>query len=73
MAQRDEAARQLAHTVVRAPFAGIVTDVPAIAPGKYLAASMTAFYLVDTDHVWVDAEPEGDGADLCARPASPSR
>jgi membrane fusion protein (multidrug efflux system) len=58
MAQRDEASRQLAHTVVRAPFSGMVTDVPSIAPGKYLAASTTAFYLVATDHVWVDANPK---------------
>jgi membrane fusion protein (multidrug efflux system) len=58
VAQRDEAARQLAHTVVRAPFAGIVTNVPAIALGKYLAASTTAFYLVATDHVWVDENPK---------------
>jgi membrane fusion protein (multidrug efflux system) len=57
-AQVDEAQRQLDHTVVRAPFAGIVTNVPAIAPGKYLAASMTAFYLVDRDHVWIDATPK---------------
>jgi membrane fusion protein, multidrug efflux system len=57
-AQVDEARRQLEDTVVKAPFAGIVTDVPAIAPGKYLAASTTAFYLVDTDHVWVDANPK---------------
>lgn len=58
VAQRDEAARQLAHTVVRAPFAGVVTSVPQIAPGKYLAASTTAFYLVHADHVWVDANPK---------------
>jgi membrane fusion protein (multidrug efflux system) len=57
-ARLDEAQRQLDHTVVAAPFAGIVTDVPAIAPGKYLAASTTAFYLVDTDHLWVDATPK---------------
>jgi membrane fusion protein (multidrug efflux system) len=58
LAQRDEAARQLAHTFVRAPFAGIVTNVPSIAPGKYLQASMTAFYVVAADHVWVDANPK---------------
>jgi membrane fusion protein, multidrug efflux system len=57
-AQVDEAQRQLDHTVVRAPFAGIVTNVPSIAPGRYLAASTTAFYLVDTNHVWVDATPK---------------
>jgi membrane fusion protein, multidrug efflux system len=57
-AQVAEAQRELNHTVVRAPFAGLVTDVPAIAPGKYLPASTTAFYLVDTRHVWVDAMPK---------------
>ena len=57
-AQVEEAQRELDHTVVVAPFAGIVTNVPAIAPGKYLSASTTAFYLVDTDHVWVDANPK---------------
>ncbi len=57
-AQFDEAQRQLNDTVVKAPFSGIVTDVPATAPGRYLAASTTAFYLVDTDHVWVDAQPK---------------
>jgi membrane fusion protein (multidrug efflux system) len=57
-AQVDEAQRELDHTIVRAPFAGIVTDVPAVAPGKYLQASTTAFYLVATDHVWVDANPK---------------
>src|SRR5271165_6946397 len=50
----DTARRNLAN----APFAGIVTNVPAIAPGKYLQASMTAFYLVATDYVWVDANPK---------------
>jgi membrane fusion protein (multidrug efflux system) len=57
-AQVDEAQRQLDHAVVTAPFSGIVTDVSAIAPGKYLAASTTAFYLVDNDHVWVEANPK---------------
>ncbi len=58
VAQRDEAARQLEHTVVRAAFGGIATSVPSIAPGKYLQASTTAFYLVAADHVWVDADPK---------------
>jgi membrane fusion protein, multidrug efflux system len=57
-AQVDEAQRELDHTVVRAPFAGIVTKVPSIAPGKYLAASVTAFNLVATDHAWVEANPK---------------
>jgi membrane fusion protein (multidrug efflux system) len=57
-AQVAEAQRELDHTVVRAPFGGIVTNVPAIAPGKYLAASTMAFFLVDTDHVWIDSNPK---------------
>jgi len=56
--QVDEAQRQLDHTVVKAAFAGTVTNLPSIAPGKYLSASTTAFYLVDTDHVWVNANPK---------------
>src|SRR5712664_4191287 len=58
VAARDEAARQLAHTVVRAPFAGIVTNVPSLQPGQYLAASATAFNIVSTDHVWIQASPK---------------
>jgi membrane fusion protein, multidrug efflux system len=57
-AQVDEAQRQLDDSVVKAPFAGVVTQVSTIAPGKYLAASTTAFYLVATDHVWLDATPK---------------
>jgi len=57
-AQVDEAQRQLDHTVVKAPFAGTVTNVPSIAPGKYLAASVTAFNLVATDHAWVEGNPK---------------
>jgi membrane fusion protein, multidrug efflux system len=58
LATRNEAARQLDHTVVRASFDGIVTSVPSIQPGRYLAESVTAFYLVDTAHVWVHADPK---------------
>jgi membrane fusion protein (multidrug efflux system) len=58
LAARDEAARQLAHTIVRAPFAGIVTNVPSLQPGQYFAAGSTAFNIVSTDHVWVQASPK---------------
>jgi membrane fusion protein, multidrug efflux system len=57
-AQVAEAERELVHTEARAPFAGIVTDVSTIAPGKFLPASTTAFYLVDSHDVWVDATPK---------------
>jgi membrane fusion protein, multidrug efflux system len=58
LAARDEAARQLAHTIVRAPFAGIVTNVPSLQPGQYLAAAAVAFNIVSSDHVWVQASPK---------------
>ena len=58
LAQRDEAARELRDTVVRAPYAGFVTNVPSLAPGMYLPASTTGFYLVRTPRIWVEAQPK---------------
>jgi membrane fusion protein, multidrug efflux system len=58
LAQRDEAARELRDTVVRAPYAGSVTNVPSLSPGMYLPASTTGFYLVRTPRIWVEAQPK---------------
>jgi membrane fusion protein (multidrug efflux system) len=58
VAQSDEAQRQLTHTVVRAPIAGIATNVPSLQPGQYLTASTPAFSIVSTDHVWIEANPK---------------
>jgi membrane fusion protein (multidrug efflux system) len=58
LAARDEAARQLDHTTVRAPIAGIATKVPSLQPGQYLAASTASIAIVATDHVWVQAQPK---------------
>jgi membrane fusion protein, multidrug efflux system len=58
IAARDEAKRQLDHTVVHAPFDGVVTNVPTLQPGQYLAASTVGFNLVSSDHVWVQANPK---------------
>jgi membrane fusion protein (multidrug efflux system) len=58
----DEAQRQLDHTVVRAPFDGVATEVDALQPGTYLVSqtaaltSMGAVALVSTDRVWVTAQ-----------------
>jgi membrane fusion protein (multidrug efflux system) len=60
-AQFDEAQRQLDHTVVRAPFNGIATQVDALQPGTYLVSQTAALTntgaigLVSTDNLWVDA------------------
>ena len=57
-AKLDDAQRQLDDSVVRAPFAGIVTNVSALQVGSYLQASEQAFSLVASDHVWIDANPK---------------
>lgn len=59
-AQLDEAQRQLDHTVNRAPFDGIVTQVDALQPGMFLASATSgmtsgAVALVGTEGLWVDA------------------
>jgi membrane fusion protein (multidrug efflux system) len=60
-AQVDEAQRQLDHSVVRAPFAGVATQVDALQPGTYLVSqtaaltSAGAIGLVSSERVWVDA------------------
>jgi membrane fusion protein (multidrug efflux system) len=60
-AQVDEAQRQLDHTSVLAPFAGIVTRVDNLQPGVFLVAQTAgltnqgAVGLVSTDDVWVEA------------------
>ena len=57
-ARLDEAQRQLDHTVIRAAYAGIVTQVESVQPGMYLAAATAAFGLVSTDRIWVEANPK---------------
>lgn len=57
-AQLNEALRQLSHTVVRAPFDAIATQVDALQPGQYLTAATAAFGLVSTERLWVEANPK---------------
>jgi len=54
----DEAQRQLDHTIVRAPFDGVATQVDAIQPGLYLSASTAAFALVSSTNVWAEGNPK---------------
>ena len=54
----DNAERELDHTVVRAPFDGVVTNVSALQVGSYLQASQQAFSLVSTHHLWIAASPK---------------
>jgi membrane fusion protein (multidrug efflux system) len=57
-AKVEEAQRELDHTVVYAPFTGIVTQVDSVQPGMYLAAATAAFGIISTEDVWVEANPK---------------
>ena len=57
-AKLEEAQRELDHTVIYAPFDGIVTQVDTVQPGMYLAASTAAFGIVSTQDMWVEANPK---------------
>jgi membrane fusion protein (multidrug efflux system) len=57
-ARLAEAQRDYRHSIVRASFAGMVTQVYKLQPGQYLGAGMAAFGLVDTKNMWVEAEPK---------------
>jgi len=59
-AQVDEMQRQLDHSVVRAPFSGIVTEVDSLQPGTLVISAMSAFTttsavgLVSDKDIWVE-------------------
>ncbi|MFG1461957.1 HlyD family secretion protein [Xanthobacter sp. DSM 24535] len=54
----DKAQRDLNEATVRAPFDGIVTNVPSLQVGAYLDAAQQAFSLVSTTNIWVAASPK---------------
>lgn len=54
----DRAKRDLANTVLRAPIAGVATQVTSIQMGRYLTAGMAVFSIIASDTVWVDANPK---------------
>ena len=57
-AMLDTAQYNLGRTVVRAPDNGIVANVSSLRPGQYLAAGTPGFSLVETDRIWVSANPK---------------
>jgi membrane fusion protein, multidrug efflux system len=54
-AQLSRAQLSLGYTTIRAPADGIVTNVSALPVGDYLNAAAPAFSLVETGHLWIDA------------------
>jgi membrane fusion protein (multidrug efflux system) len=54
----DQAKRDLDHTVLRAPIAGMATQVSSIQMGRYVTAGTPVFSLIDDTRPWVDANPK---------------
>lgn len=57
-AQRAEAQREYDHSIVRAPFDGVVTEVNKLQLGQFLPAGTAAFGLTATNDMWIAAEPK---------------
>jgi membrane fusion protein (multidrug efflux system) len=51
----EQAERNLDHTVMRAPMAGIATQVEQIQLGRFVVAGTPVFSIIDTSKPWVDA------------------
>jgi membrane fusion protein (multidrug efflux system) len=54
----DQAKRDLDHTVLRAPIAGMATQVSSIQMGRYVMAGTPVFSLIDDTKPWIDANPK---------------
>lgn len=54
----DEAERNLRLSTVRAPLAGIATQVDNIQLGRYVAAGSPVFSIIDITAPWVEANPK---------------
>jgi membrane fusion protein, multidrug efflux system len=54
----DDAKRNLAHTVVRAPISGTATQVDNIQLGRFIAAGSPVLSVIDDQAPWVDANPK---------------
>ena len=57
-AKLAEAQREYNHSIVRAAFPGIVTQVSNLTVGTYLPAATAAFGLVSNTDPWVEANPK---------------
>src|SRR5262245_23976805 len=58
LAALDQAQRDLAHTMLRAPIAGTATQVDNIQLGRFVAAGTPVLSVIDDAHPWVDANPK---------------
>jgi membrane fusion protein, multidrug efflux system len=54
----EQAERNLDHTTMRAPMAGVATQVDQIQLGRFVPAGTPVFAVIDIDNPWVDANPK---------------
>ncbi|WP_071673034.1 HlyD family secretion protein [Nioella nitratireducens] len=67
LAQLDIAQRNLAHTEIHAPSAGIVSQVESLNVGQFVGAGTAVATLVDSDQTWIEAnfkETQLDGLEV---------
>jgi membrane fusion protein (multidrug efflux system) len=57
-ANLNQAQRNLDHTVMRAPMAGVATQVDQIQLGRFVTAGTPVFSIIDVANPWVDANPK---------------
>lgn len=57
-AMLEQAQRDLDHTTLRAPIAGVATQVDAIQLGRYVTAGTPILSVMDDGKPWVDANPK---------------
>jgi membrane fusion protein (multidrug efflux system) len=54
----ERAERDLTNTVLRAPIAGVATQVASIQMGRFVTAGTAIFSVISSDNVWIDANPK---------------
>jgi membrane fusion protein, multidrug efflux system len=60
LANLNNALREQRNSVVKAPFAGYVTEVDQLQPGMFLPSGTAAFGLVSDTDLWITAQPKED-------------
>jgi len=55
IAKRDQAQRNLDHTVIRAPADGVISQTDRLLAGQYMPVGTPALALVETGRTWVEA------------------
>ena len=58
LAQLNRAKLDYRHSIVRAPFGGVVTETEKLQPGMFLPAGTAAFALVSNTDIWVRSQPK---------------